>query len=197
MRDVVEQYSFIPARIMDDLILCEARAWYAIHGSIGARVIRLFDSDTVRERVVAKTLAERLRSRGFNVLIEPQYMVLAYGYSFGFTGKPDLVVETGRSSIVIELTLTPASKTWYIGCRLALYALMYKSLYGITPLSLIISTHDLSIAVYNDYSGYRLRKLLWLINNLYRKNIQMVKSTHDKNLCRVCRFKRICIYARG
>ena len=191
-----EHYPLFPARILDDLVLCEARAWYSIHGQAGSTDTRLFIADSMREKIFLKTLKEVLRENGLRVEKEPLYMVKPYRYSYVIAGKPDLVVEHEDRAVIVEATVTRARDAWYVGCRVALYGLMYRALYGITPLSLLVSTHDLSIAVYNDYSGFRLEKVLWLIDNLRKKNISSVKHARDRNLCRVCRYRKTCIYSK-
>ncbi len=191
-----EHYPSLPARILDDLVLCEARAWYSVHGEWGSTDQRLFNADSTREKVFLKTLREVLSEKGLRAEKEPSYMVKPHRYSYVIVGRPDLVVENGDRAVIVEATVTRARYAWYVGCRIALYGLMYRALYGIAPLSLLVSTHDLSIAVYNDYSGFRLEKILWLIDNLRRKSIAGVKHARDRGLCRVCRFRRTCIYSK-
>ncbi len=186
--------SFNPSEDPDDLVLCEARAYYSLEGVIGGAEPRLFFTDTYREKIFVNTLYKVLTDKGFQVDKQPLYMVKPYNYNYILIGKPDLVIESLRTPVIIEATLTKAGQAWYTGCRLALYALMYKTLYGITPLTLLVSTHNLSIAVYTNYKNYNLEKILWKIHTLQHKKITHLKPTTNKNLCKNCRYKRICIY---
>ncbi len=191
-----EQYPSYPARILDDLVICEARAWYTIHGEIGAHLARLFDTEALRDKVFSRILVEELRDKDWDVIEEPTYTVKPIHYNYILTGRPDLLAIAPGSAIIMEITSVSPYSMKHTYPRICLYGLMHSSETGVEPLLLALSTHDSSITVITDCTGLPLKRYLWRINNLRKVGLGQVRYTSNKNYCRSCRYARVCINRR-
>ncbi len=178
------------------MVICEARAWYTIHGYSGSGEPRLFGTEALRDKVLSKTLIGKLEDKDVEVAVEPEYSVKPVQYNYVLTGRPDLLLYTGIRDVIVEITATNPYSMGHTYPRLCLYGYMHQAYTGSQPLILALSAHDSSITVINDCSGLGLKRMLWRIDKLCRVELGLVKHTFNTSYCRVCRFKKVCIYSR-
>ena len=175
------------ARILDDLAVCYLRAWFNIN-SAPTRVKReVFDYSKIREKRLRRFFLEEAERREFDVL-EQRLGLYHSKYLLGLRGLADFV--SADPPLVIEFCLTPIYFIDHMLPRVSAYALAYRLMYGCCPLTLIVSSHNLAVAVV-DYSEFNYEKVFRELSWLSKADIKYVEPTSTKH-CSSCIYRLRC-----
>lgn len=211
----------LPVRILDDLVMCKARAWYGIRErreGIIRRVphIELRTSDEskkveksvfldvlmkeLRESIILGEREPRLRTKVGNIVLK---------------GKPDLYLVVNLNGyirgLIIDLQETSfdsLTKTWHIIPRLYTYVLASHMKYGVTPIAFSIPlsmAEEFAILCLSKTNGVseahttslHLSTIITLYSELNYLSILAKPprpSTKSRIFCNECRYRAECEY---
>jgi len=174
-------------RILDDLAICYRRAWFNLN-SVPTRIKKeIFDHSKIREKRLKTFFLQEAVKRGLNAL-NSSLGFFHTRYLIGLRGIADIAL--AEPFLIIEFCLTPICSIKHILPRVAAYAFAYRLKYGCSPLALIVSSHDLSIAVV-DYSNFHYEKVFKELSWLRKIDIKYVTPTYSR-YCNSCIYRLRC-----
>jgi len=181
----------LPMRIIDDLMVCEVRAWLRARGT-PARQYQHLVRGRLREATIRNILTSTLTSRVTRVLSRLDISLLDYRHGMVLRGVPDII--TLNPNTVIELTVTPTSRINHILPRVALYAIAISLVYGKHVVPYIISTHDLTLLTI-DLTSFNPEAILHYLHRVL--SVEYVYALKpNRSVCSRCEYRFVCSRGR-